>query len=325
MTDQNDAPAGAAASAFASTQDIEDRLASFDFDETPQSEPAGNEPAKHEAGDDIDAEAAAAAASEAPTAQADDEDDREVNLRDNTKVKIRELKRAYRPNWETEVREFTEKQKAFQEKTQGFTQQEQAIAQILQNAIAFAEAELPKPPSDELRKQDIFAWTEAKAEYDARMGKLNELKANQAQMLQQAEARKQQEFREHVTRENQALLTKRPELRDPVKMTKFWEDTKTLAANLGFSPQEVGQISDHRVLLLINAALEGQQLKAAYERAKAKAAEAKKQNESKPVVQSPQPRLSTAQREANGMRERLARLRKTGSVADAEAFLSSFD
>ncbi len=317
MTNDETAPAGAEVTvAPDDIQALDDKLGSFDFDDKPQAPPAGEARQEKEPGEDSDL-VELVEETEKP-----EDDDPEVNLRDNTKVRLSELKKAYRPSWKDEVEQFEARRKEIEQKSQYFTQQEQLVMQAANAAAAIAQRYVPQAPDPELAKQDPFAYAEKKAEYDARMGELQALQHQMAQASEQAARKQQQALQEYYTKQQQALNAARPELKDPVKAAKFWESVKQVGASVGATPEEMAKIPDYRIYLIAEKAFKYDALVAQ----RAKAAE-KKVTPAKmeAPVQAPGPRATPATQERQAMRDQLSRLRKTGSARDAEAFLSRFD
>jgi hypothetical protein len=175
---------------------------------------------------------------------------------------------------------------------QAFQQNQAQYAQAIDQAISILQHRLPQPPSDELRKQDFFAWQEKKADYDAEIGKLQSLH-HQRQQLAYAEQQKQRQgYARHLQREQQALLAARPELRDPARAVKFSEDVKKYAVNKGYRPEDVSRIADHRLLSVVSDAMQWQKLQAQ----KAKLSEKAKDAQPMPPVQAPGRRQSSSER-----------------------------
>jgi hypothetical protein len=118
------------------------------------------------------------------------------------------------------------------------------------------------------------------------------------------------------------LVTAMPDLKDPAKAAKFWEQAKSYGATVGFTPQEMAQVSDARVLMVLKdaAAWRSFQERQAKLKEKEKAAAPMP-----PPASAPERRPGPAERERTAVRGQLDRLRKTGSAKDAEAFLSKFD
>lgn len=177
---------------------------------------------------------------------------------------------------------------------QAFQNNTQQYAQAIDQAIAVVSHFMPPPPDDDLRKQDIFAWTEKKAEYDAQIGKLQRLQQQRAQIAQTEYQKAQQRHAYHLAREQHALLTLKPELRDPAKAAKYTQDVQRYGVSRGYTPQEVASIHDHRLLAVVDDAMKWQKLQAS----KARLAEKAKEAAPMPRVQSPGRRPSSAERSA---------------------------
>jgi hypothetical protein len=303
-----------------SIEQIEDKLGSFDFDAP--AAPAGEARAQPEPASDEAKESLAGETEAERPAQTDD--DPEVILRDNQKVKLSELKRGYRPDWEKQVRDFQARQEAFQRNAAGYNQSQQQAAGLLQNAISVLQERLPKPPDPELAKSDPFEYLQQKTQYDIDAGKLQQAKMAQAYFAQQAQQQNRQALQKRLIQERDATLTHFPDLKDPVKATKFQEDTKTLGAELGFSSRELSGINDHRLIRLIDLALKAKKYEKDLDAARAKL---KAASEKPPVeVQAPQRRRTSAQVQADTLRASMSRLSKNpNSSQAAEDVLSRFD
>lgn len=320
MTDDTSQPAGGEAT------NIDDRLASFDFDAQPAA-PAAKPADNSEAGDALEPHEAAAAAELG--AEQPDEDDPEINLRDNTKVRLSALKKAWRPDWEREVQEYTEKRRKldadtqqFQQHAQTLTQREQHYAQALDTAITILQNRLPKAPDAALLETDPFAYQQQDVAHRKAMQELHELAGRQQQLNAVAQQRSQQQLQQHVAKQHEILLTAMPELKDPEKRAKAWKEWTSYGASVGFSPQEMAQVQDARVLMVLKDAAWAKSFRERAAKIKEKEREAKPMP---PPTTSPARRESASERERGAVRDQLSRLRKTGSVKDGEAFLSNFD
>jgi hypothetical protein len=335
MPDDETLPAGGTDTATpVSTQAIEDKLGSFDFDHSDRRPPAGDAPAtpkepKQDELDPTDLAAADEVDGDGSKPEADEVETTKVRLRDGKEVAIAELKKAYRPEWEKETREFEDRRRKFedestqyQQRFQALTQQEQQLSRNLEAAVLILQNRLPKPPEKALFEQDPFEYQRQKMIYDDAQKEIADLAQKHNQLQQVGQQRSQEAFQEHAKKQNERLTAALPELKDPAKAVKFWEKVQSLGAAYGFTPQQMSQISDAGILLLANDAIKWREFTA--QRAKLK----EKEKDAKPMVpeaQAPARRVSTAEREAAKSREQLNRLRKTGRPADAEAFLSKFD
>jgi hypothetical protein len=170
----------------------------------------------------------------------------------------------------------------------------QQYAQAIDQAIAVVSHFMPPPPSDDLRKQDFFAWQEKKAEYDAQQDKLRALQHQRGEIQRAERAKRQQQQAYHLAQEQQKLLALRPELRDPAKVAKYTQDVQQFGVANGYSPQEVASVRDHRLFNIIDKAMKWDKFQAS----RAKLAEKAKAAQPMPPVQSPGRRASSAERQA---------------------------
>jgi hypothetical protein len=309
MTEEtNAAPQGA--SEPESIASVEDKLASFDFDAPPA--PAGETEKPQEAGDDEVLETLAGETGTQETAPEDDDPD-EI-LRDGTKVKRSELKRAYRPDWEKQVQEFSQRQEAFQRAIAGFTQDQQRAAQLLQNAVAVVQSKMPKPPDERLLDTDPFEYQKQDHLFKKAQGELHNLKAAQAYQFQQIRQQQQHQQRIRLHQEKEAVLRILPDFKDPVKFAKFSEEAKEYATTRGYKPSDLDGVYDHRLLAVIHDAVEGRRIKADLAKTKERLAKLKAEAVKTPVeVQAPQKRRTPSQVESESLRAQMDRLRKNPS------------
>lgn len=315
------APTSAPAPSGPSNEELEAQLASFDFEEEPKP-PAGGPPAKAKDVDDDPAMATLAGEAKAEQPKPEDDDPDEV-LRDGRKVKRSELKRGYRPDWEQRIQAHMQREQAFAQATEGFNQAQQQTAGLLQQAVEVVASRMPQAPDPSLVDSDPFEYQRRKLIFDTEKAKLDELLVRRDGFMRHTQAQQYQTTQRQLFHEREATLRALPDLRDPVKATKFVEGVKNLGAELGYTPAELAQVRDHRLMKLINLALEGKQMKAAYERAKAKL----KENAAKAVdVQTPQRRRQPSAVAAETMAARIKKLaRNPNSAGAAVDVFSQFD
>jgi hypothetical protein len=327
MADEQTAPTGGSepASNDASNEALESKLASFDFGdaEPPKKKSADDDAAQpKEAGDD---EAMATLAGEAKAEQPaqPEDDDPEETLRDGRKVKRSELKRGYRPDWEQRIQAHMQREQAFAQATHGFNQAQQQTAGLLQQAVEVVASRMPQAPDPNLVDTDPFEYQRRKLIYDTEKAKLDDIVVRRDAFMRQTQQQQYQATQRQLLHEREATLRSLPDLRDPVKAAKFVEGVKTLGAELGYTPVELAQVRDHRLMKLINLALEGKQMKAAYEKARAKL----KENAAKAVeVQTPQRRRTPSSVAADVMNAKIKRLAKSPNSSQAAVdVLSQFD
>ena len=108
------------------------------------------------------------------------------------------------------------------------------------------------------------------------------------------------------------MATKVPEFSDPAKSSTLKSDMRNYLVGYGFNDQEIGQIYDHRIVMLVNDAMKYRGLQ------KAKPNIAKK-------ITKPSKVFSSGAKKDQGsvntqkFKEKLSRLKKSGHVKDATA------
>jgi hypothetical protein len=182
---------------------------------------------------------------------------------------------------------------------------------------------MPQAPDPSLVDTDPFEYQRRKLIYDTEKAKLDDIVVRRDAFMRQTRSTQYQNTQRQLLHEREATLRALPDLRDPVKAAKFVEGVKNLGAQLGYTPHELAQVRDHRLMKLINLALEGQQMKQAYERARAKL----KENAEKAVeVQTPQRRRTQSQVSSDVMAAKIKKLAKNPNSNNAALdVLSQFD
>jgi hypothetical protein len=127
----------------------------------------------------------------------------------------------------------------------------QHLQQQQQVMAVFAQSMLGDEPSIELATTDPTQYTVQKALYDQRQRAVQSIRQHLAQTQQQQQQVQQQQLAAHTMQQMQALTQAIPELRDPKKRESFTRDVVEGASKYGFTPQDVFQVNDHRMLLLL--------------------------------------------------------------------------
>ncbi len=256
-------------------------------------------------------------------------DDFKVRLRDGREVTVGELKKGFLPDYEAKSKElselktaaerFAQERQQFESQRGQFSTEQQTYKQAIEAAIAVAEHYLPKPPSNDLMKQDPFEYMTQKADYDARLGQLQELQQKRAHVAQAESEQRQRTLQNYYAQQQQLLHAAKPELKDRVKAEKFWQDVQKLGASVGFAPQEMAQIPDARILLIADKAMKYDRLM----EAKAKLADKAKNAEPMAPPQAPQRRVSPAERSSSEVAQLQNTFEKSGNLRDAARLLSA--
>lgn len=127
---------------------------------------------------------------------------------------------------------------------QQLSQQSQFLAQVAQQLIG-------KPPEQSLIQsapQEFLAQREA---HQQRLQLVQTLQAMNQQNSQRIAAAQQQALGQFRQRNVQALLVAMPDLADPAKLQAFQGRFTRVAQKYGFSPEEVGNMVDHRLYLMV--------------------------------------------------------------------------
>lgn len=159
-----------------------------------------------------------------------------------------------------------------------------------------------------LAAEDPSGYIAQKAAFDDRVQKLQ---AGQAQL----NALNQKQLTERLQAEDKALVEKIPEWADPEKGKAELSSITTKAKSLyGISPEEIGRLADHRVILVLRDAAKYHDLMAAQKAAKAKQVQTPPKRVQKPGGRND----GTEQGRALALKNRAA---KTGSLEDRAAFV----
>ena len=134
-------------------------------------------------------------------------------------------------------------------------------------------------------------------------------KLDSAKAKTQAEQKTQ--FDGFLQEQKKLLETKMPEFTDPVKASSLKATMKSTLNNYGFNDQEVAQVYDHRIVMLVNDAMKYRNLQ------NSKPNLAKKISKPGKVFSSG---VKQGSNESNLKlrREKFSRLKKTGSMKDAQ-------
>lgn len=192
-------------------------------------------------------------------------------------------------------------------------QQQQQLNALMQQLQTDGLAKQPVPPSAQMAQDDPLGYMEAKAKYDEDLGKF-QIQRQQLAQQQQAAAQAQAQAQQAYLQEQMAELTKAiPEFGDAEKATKLKTDLVQFGTKLGYSAEEIGQVSDARAIQALHKAMMYDQIMAGKTKVEAKVKKAK------PLIKAgakkPQ---NTAAKQAQKQR---AKLKKSGSMEDAAALL----
>lgn len=248
--------------------------------------------------------------------------DTPLRLRDGTTVRFGDLKKDWAslqelPKQRQELEAAAARVHADMQKA---AQQAQFFQQIVPQALQVMQSNLPQPPEIPERTDDPLenfnrweSYQRQKADYETRVGQIRQLQEAQHHHALKAQGEQQAQMRAYFSDQRQKLLNV---VKDESKIAEIGNEIRRYAPEYwGFTPQEIEDLRDHRVVLLARDAIAYRKLQAE----KPKAIEKVKQA---PPVQQPGKRVSEAERDRQGYQEERAKLRKSGRADDAVALLA---
>ena len=208
-----------------------------------------------------------------------------------------------RERFEQERSEQVQQVSAYQAQLEAVMQQtEQLVLADLQNLQS-------------LRESDPAEYAARSQENQARRNHLDSLKAHAIQSQQAVAAKLQAQTdaakAQFIEQERGALMEKIPAWRDPDAMAEGQEAVTKFMLDSGFSPHEIGNILDHRLVLL------AEQARAYSESMKVVGAAKKKRFTLGKRPLKPGAKQSRAEQAQDNDRQVRANLRKSGRVEDA--------
>ena len=130
------------------------------------------------------------------------------------------------------------------------------------------------------------------------------------QAMQKSQAEQKQQFDSFLQDQQTKLMAKMPEFSDPQKASQLKSSMKTTLTNYGFNNQEIAQVYDHRIVMLVNDAMKYRNMQSS------KPGLAKKILKPGKVLSSGV-KQNQSDVSLKAKREKLSRLKKSGSVKDA--------
>lgn len=159
-----------------------------------------------------------------------------------------------------------------------------------------------------LKAEDPYQYMIKKDEFRDAQEKVYNV-ANQQAQIQQEQAEEAQRARAHfVQQEYSRLVEALPEWQD--KNSTIKKDVQEYAKSIGFLPEEINQLADHRSVLVIKKAME-------YDKLTTKVAPKKKAVKKVPKVQKSGRGNSKEDAATEAIKKKRARLQKSGKQDDA--------
>lgn len=206
-------------------------------------------------------------------------------------------------------REFEEGELKVARETRG--QQQQLLTELKSAIVSLTPAE---PNWDKLKAElPAEQLNERLLDWKTRQEHLAKIDAEQARLKGEADADAGKGFQAYVAEQQQHLERELPDFKDPEKGKALKEELSSFAQSRGFTPDELQGVVDHRVVLLLNDALQ-------HQKAKAKAPEIKNKIEQAIEAAPPSKPSTTAKKSEKDAA--FAKAAKSGKPEDAAKFFT---
>jgi hypothetical protein len=188
--------------------------------------------------------------------------------------------------------------------------------------LQVAQQYIPQPPDRSLLDRnspsfDPISYAALKAEYDDRIGVLNQLH-NTSKSNQDKAAAEQASQKETMRKaEAERLVKVMPDLAKPEVQKKFWAETVETMSEYGYSQEELNDAIDHRVYRIFRDLT-------AYRKARSRIPAVKEAIQSRPVLTGKR-RMDTKEKTSRERQARSNQLRETGSFDAGVGALMDLD
>jgi hypothetical protein len=231
---------------------------------------------------------------------------------EEVEVTLEDLKRGYSGQKYVQkgMQEAAAAKKQAEQVYEALLAERQQMANLYQQLQSGNFAQPPSPPTKALFDQDPIgymeqkmAYDEAKAQYDTQMAEMQKVAAQQSQAQQAA-------MQAYLQQERQALMAVMPEFGDAQKATKIRENLVRGGSEFyGYQPEEIGNVMDHRAIMVLKDAVAYRNLMAGKDKA------AKKVSGAKPVVKPGSKKIGDGKQKVQQRRK--AKLGQSGRIEDA--------
>jgi hypothetical protein len=274
------------------------------------------------------------ASAEEETEESDDEDEEEpdvyaVNINgEEHEVSFDELLKGYsrQSDYTKKTQELSEHRKAFDNAKQYMAQEYQQIQaerqqyiDSLQQIVDSAAPGLEQYASinwEQLKAEDPIAFITKKEEFRDAQDNIANYQAQQEEVYQRQYQDYQKQAHQTLQKEHMKMAEVLPDWKEPEKQKQISKDIKEYALSVGYTPQEIGSLADHRSLLVLMKAQKYDSLQKADIKSK------KLKNKPK-VVRSGKGKSKSNETKVKKAAQ-MKRLQGTGHIDDASALLEDF-
>ena len=244
----------------------------------------------------------------------DDEQPQLYTIKQNgveVEVTLEELQNGYsrQQDYTRKTQELANQRKEIESQQAELRQKDDIYKDLLPKLEANLKAELGEEPDwKAIYDEDPIAYVREKDIWNEKQKRLEAAQAEQQRIKDEELAEQQKQIKEFVEFGNQQLLEKVPEWKDSEKANSEKIAIRDYAINvLGFTPQEMDQVYDYRILLgLRNSWLHDKTIKAT-----------KKKPTQKAPARVARPGTANQVKKTTPLKKSKQRLAKSGKVQDA--------
>ena len=242
---------------------------------------------------------------------------------DGTEVTLRELKRGFlrEQDYTRKTQEIAEQRQKLQQQAQAFEAHNSTVAEHLNMALDILEpslAELASTNWSQLASADPYEYAEKRALFDQAQHRYAQLKQAAQQTIQEAQVVAEAKKKQYLAQQQQKLQMALPELADKKTGPKLAQSIREYAMKVGLTKEEASNITDHRMVVMLNKARMFDELSSS----KLSLAKKKVSKAPKKAVRSGNP-SSKAERQQESRAQKRARVKQTGSVDSLVELLMS--
>jgi hypothetical protein len=224
-------------------------------------------------------------------------------------VTLDELKNGYSrdADYRRKTEELSYEKKQFmsesEKQRQDYSSKLNELNQLMSVAQEQLNAEINSADLDKLYDEDPTEAARVERRLKRKQDKLN-------QAVQKTQLEQQQQFESFLQDQQKKLTLKMPEFSDPAKSSQLKNNMRSYLTSYGFNDQEIAQVYDHRIVMLVNDAMKYRNMQ------NSKPNLAKKITKPGKVFSSGV-KKDKADLNLTKRKEKLSRLKKTGSIKDA--------